>query len=494
MRGGAIGFGMVLLIASVGATACGFSASQSNVDGGSEVEDPPTIGFTEASSLQDESSGTIMIPVSLSAAAAVPITIGYTLTGGTAINGVDYEGADGTLTFEPGELQQPIVLTILADPDESDDENILLELGPPTGGAVLGRKHHAVTISSDILPRVYFTQTASMELESVAMLTLNVALDISPKVAASVPFAVTGTAASGVDHLLAGGSLAFAPGEQSRTITLPVLQDALDEDDETVVVTLTTGTNVVIGNEPVRTHTILDDDPLPTASFLVASSSVVEGTTTVSVTVQLDVVSGRDVTIPLVAGMGSATAGTDFDYPITLAVTIPAGTLSTSFALAVLDDQLDEDDETVVIELGASTTATVAGTTTYTLTITDNDNPPQVRFDPGQSDGDTSESNTGPFDYRVELTRASGKLVTVEVSFATSTATEGQDYTIRAGDLPVTFLPGQTTRTLRLTVINDNIKESANGGNEHVHMTLTSPTNASLGSPTLRSHRIRDND
>lgn len=494
MRGVTNGVRALLLVSLIGAAACGFNAPQSVGDGGIDAAVPSGVGFEAATSLEDEESGSITIPVLLSAPASVPITIAYAITGGSAINGVDYTASEaGTLTFNPGDLQQAISLTIHMDPDMADDEDIRFELSAPTGGALLGLDTHVLTINSDILPRVYFTASQSKLGENSGMVSVNIALDRPPGVGVNVPFTVSGTASRPADHTFVNGSVTFQIGEVSKEVRIPVLQDALDEDDETVIVTLVTGTNAVLGSAKVRTHTITDDDPLPSVSFMTATSTQEESAATVQVTVRLDVVSGRDVTVSLVPGGSSGTPGTDFDYPGALSVTIPEGSLSTTFNLSVLDDLLDEDPETAVIQLGTSTTATVTGTTTHTLTITDEDDPPVVRFDPTQSNGDESESNTGPFAYRVVLGAPSGKTVTCDVD-VNNDATLGSDYTFGNNSIPVTFAPGATTHEIRITVINDNTNENAGGGNEDIVMTLNTCVNATLGTPATRQHRIRDND
>ena len=72
-----------------------------------------------------------------------------------------------------------------------------------------------------------------------------------------------GTATSGTDYTaLAAGTLTFAAGETSRTIAVAVTGDTAEEANETVVVTLSSPTNVVLETE-TGTGTIIDDDAAP---------------------------------------------------------------------------------------------------------------------------------------------------------------------------------------------------------------------------------------
>jgi hypothetical protein len=79
----------------------------------------------------------------------------------------------------------------------------------------------------------------------------------------TVNYAVTGGTASGggVDYTLAGGTLTFNPGDITKNISITIVNDALDENDETIVVTLSSPSNATLGTNTVHTYTILDNDP-----------------------------------------------------------------------------------------------------------------------------------------------------------------------------------------------------------------------------------------
>ena len=74
----------------------------------------------------------------------------------------------------------------------------------------------------------------------------------------------TGSAESGTDYTaLAGGTLTFAAGETSKTITISVIGDGAAEPDETVVVTLSNPVNAAFAVASA-TGTITNDDQAPT--------------------------------------------------------------------------------------------------------------------------------------------------------------------------------------------------------------------------------------
>jgi hypothetical protein len=78
--------------------------------------------------------------------------------------------------------------------------------------------------------------------------------------ALTVDFTVGGTAAGGSDYSSIGTAVTFLAGSATATKTVSVLDDSLVESDETVVVTLASGSGYTIGNPSSAVVTILDDD------------------------------------------------------------------------------------------------------------------------------------------------------------------------------------------------------------------------------------------
>jgi hypothetical protein len=94
-----------------------------------------------------------------------------------------------------------------------------------------------------------------------------------------------------------------------------------------------------------------------------------------SVEVRLNTVSG----LPAYAYLdlsGTATRGPDYELTSSALVEIPAGADSVFVLLEVIDDLMDEDDETVILTLFSPINATLGANSVHTLTILDNDLPP----------------------------------------------------------------------------------------------------------------------
>ena len=167
--------------------------------------------------------------------------------------------------------------------------------------------------------------------------------------------ATTGTATSGTDYTaIAGGTLTFTAGTTSRTFDVSVTGDALDESNETVVVSLSTPTNATVSNTTgTGTGTITDDDDAPTLS--IDSPSVAEGDSgskDLTFTVTLSAASGQQVTVAYAdATTGTATSGTDYTAITGGTLTFAAGTTSRTFDVSVTGDVLAESNETVVVTL-----------------------------------------------------------------------------------------------------------------------------------------------
>jgi hypothetical protein len=465
---------------------CEFSNSLTPGDGGVE----PNVGFERSSSVEDEASNVVMVPVTLDADASGTVTVDYTISDGSAKRGEDYTATNGTLTWNVGERVQFVPVTIINDGVEEGDETIELRLRNAKG-AKLGIDEHTLGINSDILPRVRFIVQQSNGPESEPAVQLAIELDVASPNEVKVDYALSGLATA-ADYNLAAGTVVFPAGTTTRMIDLAPIDDALDEDPEDVVVTLTNPIDAIVKPlEGVRTHTLTDNDATPTIRFTQASSQTMEGTATVTLTMQLSAVSGRTVTVPFTGAAASVNGASAADYTFTTAspLVIPAGTQMMNVVVTIVDDTLDEFIESFTTTIGTPTNADLAPTqTAYTLAIDDNDNPPSVMWDPNEADGAAAE-NMDP-KYKLVLSTASGKPITVPINFSGTASDVGVvDYAPEG--VPVTFAPGDTTKTVTLDVVNDVLIE----GDETVIMTI--PNNGSLtdvtrGSPFTRTHTIMD--
>jgi FKBP-type peptidyl-prolyl cis-trans isomerase 2 len=317
------------------------------------------------------------------------------------------------------------------------------------------------------------------------MTLITVTLSGASTLTVTVNYATSnGTATAGSDYAGTSGVLTFPPGVTSQAFPVTILNDTLDELDETVFLALSAPTNATLGPPNSATLTIVDDDVSPTVQFSSPTYSVGEADGTTSVTVNLSTASGLTVTVNYAASDGTATAGSDYTAT-NGTLTFAPGVTSQTFPVTILDDGFDEADETVALALSVPTNAALGVPNTATLTIVDNDTSPTVQF--SSSNYTVIEAN-GAAPITVTLSAASGVTVTVDYASSDLTATAGSDYLIATGTL--TFTPGITSQIFLVTISNDNLDEP----DETIRLTLSNPNNATPGTPSIATLTIIDED
>ena len=227
----------------------------------------------------------------------------------------------------------------------------------------------------------------------------------------------------------------------------------------------------MIGSPSAATLTIVNDDVPGTAQFSAPTYEVTEGiaTATITVTRTGGTASGVTVQYRVKDGdPGSATGG-GVDYtrgPGTLSFGV--NEISKTFTVAIVNDTIIDDDETVNLELINPTGGlTLGAQSTAVLTIHDND-APTFRF------GSAAYTVAEGAALTVTVLRANGLGSAVTVDYAvqgSSTATGGQDYTLADGT--VTFGVGITSQSIAIPTLQDTLAE----GSETIVLKLVNPSN-----------------
>jgi hypothetical protein len=149
----------------------------------------------------------------------VPVTIDYATADGSAIAGLDYAAAAGTLTFPPGETSQHLSVPVLGDRLGEPEESFVVNISTPNSFARIGYSVGIATIA-DNEPSIIISDSYLSE----STMTFTVSLSVPYDEAVTVNFAtVDGNAIVGVDYVAASGTLTFDKGETSKTITIDVL-------------------------------------------------------------------------------------------------------------------------------------------------------------------------------------------------------------------------------------------------------------------------------
>lgn len=296
----------------------------------------------------------------------------------------------------------------------------------------------------------------------------------------------------------------------SAPAVLELIDDSDVENTESCNFTITSvnspASGVSIGNDNVLTFDVLDDDEPRKISFSTTNSSTSEddspNTSDITITLELPTgetaASSAPYTSVEVTASGTANVGSDFkllDAPDpnndnSYTVQFASGANSANISLRIMGDDIDEDNETVVLNLSNPVSSALASSNIeYTATITDDDNAPTVTF---SSSSSSATESTNSATISISLSEESGKEISLPFSFdaASSTAeNSGIDFSINTSS-PLIFSAGETTKSISLSIVNDADEEL----DETIEIDLASPVNAGLGAITTHIYTIENDD
>ena len=278
-------------------------------------------------------------------------------------------------------------------------------------------------------------------------------------------------------------------------INFDILGDSDPESSEDLRFNLVLGAGTTadleLGATDENTFTIFDDDNTPDVGFAVVASSEPESAGTVNVQI---VRSGNIVPpvsveyrLRIPGGSGTATDGVDYTYVSGIA-NFASGVTTFDMPVTILEDLLDEPDETIIFELFNSVDCDIIpAQKEHTLTIVDNDSPPEVCFAITTSQG--PESFGTPV---IEVILSAPSTLVCEIDYQdllTGTALFPGDYTI-ATTGTITFAPGDTLETLPLFIVNDVAPEP----DETINFELLPGTavNCTPGACLTHTYTIKD--
>ena len=311
-------------------------------------------------------------------------------------------------------------------------------------------------------------------------------MDDDPEREVTIP--ITKTDEGGIsedDYSGVPESLTFAATETEKSFTFTAVQDAVDDDGESVQLTFgTLPAQVAEGTTGEAVVSITDDDvPSVTASFEQSSYSVPEGGSA-SVKVTLSADPERTVTIPITkSGQGGATSA---DYTVPASVTFNATETEKAIIFSAAQDDDNDDGESVKLGFGTMPGGVSAGTPgTATVSITDDD-VPSVTAGFEQSRYTVAEGST--VEVSVTLSADPERTVTIPITKANQDGATSADYSIPAS---VTFNSGDTEKTIIFSAAQDD----DNDDGESVKLTLGNlPDGVSAGSTAEATVSITDDD
>jgi hypothetical protein len=317
-------------------------------------------------------------------------------------------------------------------------------------------------------------------------------------------FSVAGGATFGTDYTQTGaatftttsGSVTFAAGNSTATVTIDPSTDTTVESDETVALTLTAGTGYNVATPSVATGTVTNDDT--DVSVAVSPATVLEdgatnlvytftrnGNTTGTLTANFSVAGGATFNTDYTQ-TGAATFTTT-----TGSVTFAAGNSTATVTIDPSTDTTVESDETVILTVTSGTGYNVATPGAATGTITNDDADVTLSVSPASVNEDGATNLVYTFTRNGNTTGA----LTANFSVGGS-ATFNTDYTqtgaaaFTATSGSVTFTAGSSTATVTIDPSADTTVES----DETVILTVTSGTGYNVAAPSAATGTITNDE
>ncbi|WP_170114188.1 Calx-beta domain-containing protein, partial [Kangiella spongicola] len=463
------------------------------------IQDNDSVVLAEFDSAADSADESITDAPRLLILGVLPndATINVNVTGGTATgSGTDYTNVVSVTipagTYDGGQgTSIPINLTVVDDNILESDENITFELTSANPRLILGdadldsntQATNTYTIQDNDPITVSVAANDATAAEPADNGQFTITLSNPNSVDTTVTYAVSGTATATDDYTALTGTVTIPAGDTTATVDVAVVDDNIVENDETVILTLSTTSDGTIdaGNNQA-TVTIADDDDL-VVSISANDPTAAEPADNGQFTVSLTNTSSTDTTVTYVVA-GTATATDDYT-PLSGTVVVPAGSLSATVDVLVVDDNLVEVDETVVVTLDTTSTGTIdAANDDATVTISDDDT---ASIDINSV---TVNEADGTASFNVTLTGEVQGGFSVDFASNDATAEAGSDYVATSGTLTFAGTAGEV-EVINVTINDDSLLEAT----ETFEINLSNSSNTAVSINTPQGiGTITDND
>ena len=468
----------------------------------------PTVNFETTYIPVPEDVGTVQVNFTLSERVGRDVFVNFTVNGVTAQEGNDFTYAPHNQVVIPaGSWQASIVFNINDDNLNEADETIEIHM-ISAASAVPGTPDTAVIkiMDDDNMPKVFFDGAPFESVdESVGNYLINAQLDFPSGQEVRVPIGINSggsdTATRVADYKLLNDpdgyhsictlnvinenlvELVFVSG-QSCSLVVDIVDDNMDENDETFSLQMGSPINAELGDPIAKTVQIEDNDDQPLVGFTTDKQFGTEGQQ-ISLELHLSAASSFDVKVNFTDNNGgTATRGSDYTIVTPSPVVIPAGEVKGYVLInPIADGDFSEGDETVIVSIVSAENATPSTYQRHTVTITNR----TVSFKTG---GQLVNENAGTATAIIQLNAAVNVDTLVSYTLG-GTATEGADYTIDPASVsPVRIPAGETSAPVLIHINDDTIDE----WNETLSLTLLAPENCVLISPNAHTITFEDND
>lgn len=427
--------------------------------------------------------------VSLSASSSQTVTVDYRVVARNAQNGADFTAATGNLEFLPGTTSRTVQIPVAGDLLDEDNETFQFVLSNPVNASVIDPVATATIADNDLPPSLSIADVSVVEGTGAVPTRIAVNVGLSAVSGRRSKFGYSlrdGTAVAGADFAPLAGSLVLLPGQSTAQIMIDIAADAFVEPDETFSVLLTDPTNLTIPDNESAVS-ILNDDVGGSVQFSASSVTASESDDTATLTVSRTGGAAAGVVVAYAVSGGSATPNRDF-LSVSGKLYFAAGESTKTIVVPLLDDVVDElPIETIEFSLTEIFGGGVLGAQrTAVIEVGDDDSAPAI----SASDISVTELNSGSTTatFTIQLRSVSDLSVSVGYTTANGTAVAPGDYASVSGTL--TFAPGETTKTISVTVVGDRSREP----NETFFLDFSAPVNAVLTTTRAAATILNDDN
>ena len=335
------------------------------------VSNSVTISIADVSIAESNEDTILNFTVFLNEAAEEAVTVDYAVTDDTAVAEEDYIPASGTLTFEPGETEQNIAVTVVGDANFEEDERFFVNLTNPSVNGELGDSQATGTIINDeeepvqdepdedepdedeppVLSVISIADASAVEADEEdstlsSVLNFTVSLNEAAEETVTVSYEIeSDTAVAGEDYIDTSGTVTFEPGETEQSVGVTVLGDTLPEGDESFLVNLSNpSVNAELGDSQA-TGTIVDNETQIMTGISVedAIAEVSDDGNILNFRVFLSKITEEAVTVNYKLEDNTATVGEDY-IDTSGSVTFEPGETEQNIEITAIENDREEDE------------------------------------------------------------------------------------------------------------------------------------------------------
>ena len=459
-----------------------------------------TVRFEAESYYVREGIGRARITAVLNQPPGRALEIAVVTTPGGGASAADYDGVSATLAFGPSDTRASFAVGATRDAVNDDGEYLEFAFGTLPAEVATARPSAAILYLVDEqggerLVSFIASDYATGEGNHVL---LSLRLSRPARTAVTIPLTTTHRGGASVhDYSGVPASVSFAAGQALKNISIAIVSDDLDDDGESIVIGLgALASGYAPGKHPRVVIELLDADGRRTWEVWFGQSTytVVEGGAAAEVTVGLNTPWKPWLNEPLVLPIGAEYRGgaTRADHSrLPPRLTIPAGATTASFSISAVDDNENDDGESIVVGLRTPLPEELRlrdGPDQATVWLEDDDGPPAVTvaFDASVY---TAAEGGADAEVTVRLDRQPERELEIPLYVSRRGGAGGADYSGVPESL--TFSAGQTSRQFTVTATDDSVDDD----DESLELRFGPlPEGVSAGSRSRTVINLADND